>query len=187
MPIIFYLFLYQGEYKYETLPVLKEKLELEQSYEQIFKNKLTVVCFLGSESAKTKASLFNLNQLIYKRFQKKPFFQIMALIPEKSQNDFQRTMEELKSYTELDRWHFLFKEEKEIEAFFKNLQTACKLDDHYYSPYAFIIDANQQLRGRQDVQSLHCGYDITNVSELKKEMRDDISILYYAGLRAIEL
>jgi hypothetical protein len=187
MPIIVYLLLYQGEYQYKTLPILTEKVAELDSKNHSFKNKLSVVCFLGNDQPKYKASLFNINQLIYKRYQEKPFFQMVAFIPTSAKPEFTKTIEELAGFTNLEKWHFIFEEEKKINEVFKSLKTPCKLDKDLYNPHAFIIDTALRLRGRSRTSKNHCGYDTTNVSELKKEMRDDISILYYAGLKDVEI
>ncbi|MDF1517489.1 MAG: hypothetical protein P1P79_06050, partial [Lutibacter sp.] len=66
LPLVFYIFLSKGIYKYSNLPILTEDVidlkTVSPSTTATFSEKLTIVCFLGSDINMAKASLFNLNQ-----------------------------------------------------------------------------------------------------------------------------
>ena len=64
---------------------------------------------------------------------------------------------------------------------FESLQTIYTLDDKFYSPYAFIIDRELTLRGRDDEEAeqdgLLYGYNAESVATVHQEMVDDVKVV----------
>jgi hypothetical protein len=64
---------------------------------------------------------------------------------------------------------------------FGSLKTSYNLDDQYYSPYAFIIDRELTLRGRNDEEAaedgLLYGYNAESVATVHQEMVDDVKVV----------
>lgn len=64
---------------------------------------------------------------------------------------------------------------------FKSLQTGSQLDKTLYSPNAFIIDREMNLRGRDDdddmPNGLRYGYNAESISTVHQEMVDDVKVV----------
>jgi len=191
-PLVFYIFLSKGIYKYSNLPILTEKvIDLKQvAPTATFSEKLTIVCFLGSDIKNAKASLFNLNQTIYKRYYSKPFFQMVAILPQGLENEYNETIKELSSFTDISKWHFIYASPKNISLLFNSFETPFSLNENGYSEYAYIVDMELRLRGRKDDEDTKggklYGYNMKSVSILKNKMKDDIDIIYYQLKKSAE-
>ncbi|PHS54396.1 MAG: hypothetical protein COB01_02080 [Lutibacter sp.] len=187
LPLVFYIFLSKGIYKYSNLPILTENVidieEISSAGNSSFKDKLSIVCFLGSDMNSAKASLFNLNQIIYKRYYEKPLFQLIAVLPEDKKSEYEEVIKELSVFTNTKNWHFVYTNNENIQTLFHSFKTPFKLNDNLYSENAFIIDMELRLRGRKDDEDTKggklYGYNMRSVSTLKDKLKDDINIIYY--------
>ncbi|MDO9138144.1 MAG: hypothetical protein Q7U21_09990, partial [Lutibacter sp.] len=155
-----------------------------------FSEKLTVICFLGSDIKNAKASLFNLNQTIYKRYYKKPFFQMVAILPLGLENEYGETIKELAAFTDISKWHFIYASPQNINLLFNSFQTPYLLNENLYSENAYIVDMELRLRGRKDDEDTKggklYGYNMKSVAILKNKMKDDIDIIYYQLKKSAE-
>jgi hypothetical protein len=194
LPLVFYIFLSKGIYKYSNLPILTEKVidlkQLAPSTTATFSEKLTVVCFLGSDINIAKASLFNLNQTIYKRYYSKPFFQMVAILPQGLENEYSETIKELSAFTDISKWHFIYASPENTSLLFNSFETPFSLNENGYSEYAYIVDMELRLRGRKDDEHTEggklYGYNMKSVAILKNKMKDDIDIIYYQLKKSAE-
>jgi len=193
LPLVFYIFLSKGIYKYANLPILSENVmdvsELTKGNAS-FLNHISVVCFLGNDMNTAKGSLFNLNQTIYKRYAEKIYFQAVAIIPEGSEEDYKKAIEELSAFTNVSKWHFIYLDKTTIGTLFNSFQTPFELNENLYSENAFIIDKELRLRGRKDDEDTEdgklFGYNMKSVAVLKNKMKDDIDIIYYQLKKSAE-
>lgn len=132
LPLVFYIFLSKGIYKYANLPILSENVmdvsELTKDNTSLIDH-ISVVCFLGNDMNTAKGSLFNLNQTIYKRYAEKIYFQAVAIIPEGSEEDYKKAIEELSAFTDISKWHFIYLDKRTIETLFSSFQTPFQLKD----------------------------------------------------------
>ena len=187
LPLVFYIFLSKGIYKYANLPILTEQVtdvtNFSSAAEISFVDKLSIVCFLGSDINEAKASLFNLNQTVYKRYYLKPLFQIIAVLPEGKESEYIEVIQELSAFTDISKWHFVYTNSGNIKLLFNSFNTPFKLNEHLYSENAFIVDMKLRLRGRKDDEDTKdgklYGYNMRSVSTLKNKLKDDIDIIYY--------
>ena len=194
LPLVFYIFLSKGIYKYSNLPILTEKVvdvkEFTSNENSSFLNKLTVVCFLGSNIKEAKASLFNLNQTVYKRYYQKPFFQMIAILPKEKESNYVKVIEELSVFTDIKKWHFVYMNSENIQTLFNSFNTPFQLNKNLYSENAYIIDMKLRLRGRKDDEDTEggklYGYNMKSVSTLKNKMKDDIDVIYYQLKKSAE-
>lgn len=194
LPLVFYIFLSKGIYKYSNLPILTEMVSDVQTTELgdpiTFAKKLSIVCFLGSDSNTGKASLFNLNQTIYKRYFQKPYFQAIAVIPKESKNDYKEVIKELSAFTDTSHWKFVYADIAAVKTLFDSFETPYELNNDQYSKYAFIIDMELRLRGRKDDEETAngklYGYNMRSVAVLKNKMKDDLDIIYYQLKKSAE-
>ena len=193
LPLVFYIFLSKGIYKYSNLPILTSQVidisEIDNS-ENTFKEHLTVVCFLGNDINTAKGSLFNLNQTIYKRFYLKPYFQMVAIIPKGQELAYKSAIEELSAFTDISNWHFIYANETNIKSLFNSFDSPYQLNEYLYSENAYIIDMELRLRGRKDDEDTDngklYGYNMKSIAVLKNKMKDDISIIYYQLKKSAE-
>lgn len=194
LPLIFYIFLSKGIYRYSNLPILTENVTELNSFSTTtgttFSTNLNVICFLGDDVNIAKGSLFNLNQTIYKRYYEKPYFQAIAILPKGTETEYKSIIEEFSAFTDISKWNFLYLNKSDIELLFNSFQTPFQLNENFYSPYAFIVDMNLNLRGRKDDDDTEdgklYGYNMQSVSILKNKMKDDIDIIYYQLKKSAE-
>lgn len=193
LPLVFYIFLSKGIYKYSNLPILTEEvvdIKNISNTSETFEEHLTVVCFLGNDINTAKGSLFNLNQTVYKRFYQKPYFQMVAILPEGTEEDYKTAIEELSAFTDISNWHFIYANEANIKTLFNSFDTPFELNENLYSENAYIIDMELRLRGRKDDEDTYdgklYGYNMQSVAVLKNKMKDDISIIYYQLKKSAE-
>ena len=189
VPLLFYLFLSKGIYHYANLPILTEGVE-DISTPESFKDHFSVVCFLGDDLEKTKGQLFNLNEVIYKSYNKSLYFQTVVIIPPGNEDEIEQVKKRLGTYTNAERWKFVIASKEEIVSIFNSLNTPYKLNTQFGSENAFIIDRSLRLRGRKDDEDIEggklYGYDMNSVAVLKNKMRDDIGIIYYQLKKSLE-
>lgn len=182
VPLLFYIFLSKGIYKYANLPILTENV-VDISDGETFKEHFTVVCFLGDDLSLTKGQLFNLNETIYKRYNKSLYFQTMVILPPGNEVEIAEVKKRIGTYADASKWKFVVSTKEEIVSIFNSLDTPYILNDNFGSDYAFIIDRELRLRGRKDDEDTDdgklYGYDMNSVAILKNKMRDDIGIIYY--------
>jgi hypothetical protein len=68
---------------------------------------------------------------------------------------------------------------KEVSEVFNSFQTNLQLDENLHTPYVFIIDKDENLRGRDtdEDKGMLYGYDSRSVSELNNKMNDDVKVI----------
>lgn len=194
LPLVFYVFLSKGIYKYANLPILTENVidisEISKEPSITFKNHLTILCFLGNDINTAKGSLFNLNQTIYKRYYSKPYFQAIAVIPEGNEALYKQAIAELSAFTDISKWQFVYSSNTSISTLFNSLNTPFQLNKNFYSENVYIVDMEQRLRGRKDDEDIEggklYGYNMSSISTLKNKMKDDIDIIYYQLKKSAE-
>ena len=177
-PIVAYLFFASGVHNFGKLPVLsKEVRELPGNV--AFKNKITILGFLGKDVLKTKGIIFNLNQKIYKPFHAFEDFQFVMAVPKGMEPEVATLKKEMGQLGSISKWFFVFMEEEEIKQLFNSLNSDLSLDVNLGAPYAFIIDKEGFLRGRSDDedQGVKYGFDATSVSEINNKMEDDVKVV----------
>ena len=180
-PLVAYLFFASGVNNFGKLPVLTEKIPdvPAMGQEVSLDGKITILGFMGAKVDSMKGNAFNLNQKIYKRFGEFTDFQVVMVVPKRKEAQADALKEELGKLSNVDKWHFTFGEEEQIKAFFKQLKTNTDLDADLSTPYAFIIDKDRNLRGREDDEDegLKYGFDTSSVAELNNKMEDDVKII----------
>ena len=185
-PLLFFLVLSTGINNFNRLPVLTEninQIEDIQNSNQLLKNQVTVLCFLGKNMDKNKGSFFNLNQKIYKEFYGFRSFQLLAIYPKGLSDEAQKLQSKIGAFTDMDKWKFVELSDEVIISLFQSLQTTDSLDSNMFSNKAYIIDKSLNLRGRNDDKDSEdgklYGYNMQSVAELNNKMKDDIKVLLY--------
>lgn len=149
---------------------------------ETFKNKVSIICFLGDEITNNKGGFFNLNQKIYKEFIEHNDFQIIAIYPKENEKEALQFKKEIGTYTDMVKWNFIPGSREKIDILFDSFKTNTTLNNLYISD-AFLVDKNGFLRGRTDEKEnknrKKVGYNMNSVATLGEIMEDDINVLYY--------
>jgi hypothetical protein len=142
---------------------------------------ISILCFLGKNPLDHKTNALNLNEKIYKHFFGFKGFQFVVLLPEGTLEEATQLKKELGATYDVSQWHFLFGSPEEVRAMFESLQTNETLDENLYSPNAFIVDREMNLRGRNDDEDMpdgkRYGYDAESISTVHQEMVDDVKVV----------
>ena len=188
-PLIFYIFLSLGIYHHANLPILTEKVE-DVNGSETFDKHFSVVSFLGTDIEKNKGGLFNLNEVIYKRYRKSLYFQSILITPKGTENQIDSLKKKLKTYTDIENWKFVFMEKEDIKNVFTSFDSPYTLNDNLSSDYTFIVDRKLRLRGRKDDEDTDggrlYGYNMNSVNDLKNKMKKDIEVIYYQLKKSLE-
>ncbi len=184
-PLIFYLFLLTGTNNFAKLPVLTYDVDdisnFSSEHQLSLQNKISVLCFFGDDLLQNKTNALNLNEKIYKHFYGFKNFQFIVVLPKGAENKAAQLKKELGVTTNIDKWYFVFGSNTEVQNIFKSLQTSYQLDNHLYTPYAFLIDKEMSLRGRNDDKDIAdgflYGYDAETVAPIHQKMVDDVKVV----------
>ncbi|NOQ91956.1 MAG: hypothetical protein GQ552_04475 [Flavobacteriaceae bacterium] len=184
-PLIFYLFLLTGTNNFAKLPVLTNKVNdisgLSVDNKITFQNNISIVCFLGDDLLQHKTNALNLNEKIYKHFYGFEDFQFVVVLPNGAEEKAKQLKKELGVTTNVDKWYFVFGSREEVKDIFDSFKTNIIIDDNSYSPNAFIIDREMNLRGRNDdedtVDGFLYGYNAESVATVHQEMVDDVKVV----------
>ena len=188
-PLIFYIFLSLGIYHHANLPILTENVENIKGEVSLRKH-FSVVSFLGTDIEKSKGGLFNLNEVIYKRYRKSLYFQSVLIAPKGTEDQVETLKKKLKTYTDIENWKFVFMDENQIKTIFNSFDSPYTINEDLSSEYVFIIDRELRLRGRKDDEDTDngrlYGYNMNSVNDLKNKMKKDIEIIYYQLKKSLE-
>ena len=180
LPLVAYLFFASGVNNFAKLPVLKENVLSISDYSKVDLNqKISILFFLGSNIQDRQGDALNMNQKIYKRFYDFEDFQFVVICPletEQLADDLKNKLE-MGTNTDMRKWNFVFLDPNIIEEVFNSLNTNTDLDQYSGSPYAYIVDKNRSLRGRNDDDGIKFGYDSRSVADINNFMVDDVKVI----------
>ncbi|MCK0129948.1 hypothetical protein MWU59_00375 [Flavobacteriaceae bacterium F08102] len=186
MPLVFYIFLLTGTNNFAKLPVLTENVQDVNHFNYpskdtvTLKGNISILCFFGDDLDAVKSNALNLNEKIYKHFYKFKDFQFVAVLPEGTQPQSDALLKRLGVVTDMRKWKSVYGSREEIETLFNSLKTTLTINEHSYSPYAFIIDKDQNLRGRiddDDTAGILYGYNAETVAPIHNKMVDDVKVI----------
>ncbi len=178
LPLVVYLFFASGVNNFAKLPIVTNTVvDVAEFSDEQFKDKITILGFLGNDFSLKKGSALNLNQKIYKRFRGCEDFQFLMVQPQGTEKECQQLVDELSRSTQVDTkgWKFVFLDPVQIQLVFDRLNTPLSLDENLGSPYVFIIDKGVALRGRDDNDNV--GYDARSVADIHNNMVDDVKVI----------
>ena len=187
LPLVFYILLLTGTNNFAKLPVLTENISNVKHFSSdkdsviSLENKITILSFLGNDLEASKNNALNLNEKIYKRFHKFRDFQFVIVLPKGTEEQAKKLKEKIAFATNMSKFNFVFGDPNEIKSLFNSLKTNYVLNSISYSPYAFIIDRDMHLRGREEdedtVGGLLYGYNAETVAPIHNKMVDDVKVL----------
>lgn len=184
VPLLFYILLQLGTHNFGKLPVIsKDVLDISLiDKKHTFKNKVSVVVFIGDNLDLAEGGLFNLNEKVYKKFYGYTDFQVIALATKEQETNIKKLKKKLSINTNLIKWKFVLASKEELKAIHESFKTTEHLNDNAYSSKAYIIDKENNLRrGESTIKELSnknlFGYNMKSVAELKNDMHDDIKVV----------
>ena len=178
LPLVVYLFFASGVNNFAKLPIVTNTVvDVAEFSDEQFKDKITILGFLGTDVSQKKGNALNLNQKIYKRFHGFEDFQFLMVQPQGTEEKCQQLVDELSRSTQVDTtgWKIVFLDPVQIQLVFDRLNTPLSLDETLGSPYVFIIDKGIALRGRDDNDNI--GYDARSVADIHNNMVDDVKVI----------
>lgn len=178
LPLVVYLFFASGVNHFAKLPIVTNTVvDVAEFSDEQFKDKITILGFLGTDVSQKKGNALNLNQKIYKRFHGFEDFQFLIVQPQGTEEECQQLVDELSRSTQVDTtgWKFVFLDPVQIQLVFDRLNTPLSLDETLGSPHVFIIDKGVALRGRDDNDNV--GYDARSVADIHNNMVDDVKVI----------
>ena len=185
-PIFIYIFFASGINNFARLPILTTNvLDIQSINGNLqgisLKDNISILGFWGGDVNLRKSEALNLNQKIYRRFFQFQDFQFVFLTTKDQETNINNLKEELIRGvgTDLEKWNFIFTDEKEIQKIYNSLKTDIELSEENSTPYVFIIDRDLNLRGRDDDDDIGklYGFNAESVAEINNKMVDDVKII----------
>ena len=185
-PIFIYIFFASGINNFARLPILTTNvLDIQSINGNLqgisLKDNISILGFWGGDINLRKSEALNLNQKIYRRFSQFQDFQFVFLTTKDQETNINNLKEELIRGvgTDLEKWNFIFTDEKEIQKIYNSLKTDIELSEENSTPYVFIIDRDLNLRGRDDDEDIGklYGFNAESVAEINNKMVDDVKII----------
>lgn len=189
LPVIVYILFASAAHNFAHLKVLTKEVPELENFQALrgdslyFKNYNTVLCFFGKDIDQMKGNAFNLHERIYKKNAKYKDFQIIVIAKRGTQQKAQQLLDQLHNFNgeNISKWKFAFGNLKDIQQLFDGLKTDVSLDQNKSTPYVFLVDREQQLRGSReeedaDRETLY-GYDTRSIAALNNTLVDDVKVL----------
>ena len=185
-PIFIYIYFASGINNFARLPILTTNvLDIQSINGNLqgisLKDNISILGFWGGDVNLRKSEALNLNQKIYRRFFQFQDFQFVFLTTKDQETNINNLKEELIRGvgTDLEKWNFIFTDEKEIQKIYNSLKTDIELSEENSTPYVFIIDRDLNLRGRDDDEDIGklYGFNAESVAEINNKMVDDVKII----------
>lgn len=187
LPLTAYMFFASGVNNFLRLPILNTNVAEVSNFQSLngekiqLKDKITILGFFGSNLEENKAYAYNLAHKIYKKNYQFKDFQFVILLPEDAREQAAALDTKLSEIESTSNWHFAFGSTADIETVFNSLKSPYTLDDMHTSPYVFIIDKEENLRGRNDDDDSKngklFGYDSRTIAEINNKMNDDVKAI----------
>ena len=186
-PLIFFLFLATGHVNHESLPVYsKNVLNIDSlaNKEVTFKEKITVLTFLGKSPESKSVELFNLNEVLFKKIAKYKNFQLISLYDSTASGELETLKKRLQSTAgnKFYKWKFIPLSEIKSQSLYNSLASDFKLENNGSSSYAFIIDKFGLQRGRKDdekIGDIMKQYNMKSVNDIKNKLYDDVEVTFF--------
>ncbi len=190
LPLLCYMFFASASHNSLFLPVIsKSNQNIPNHFYSLDKKKITlnekitILGFPGNDFENIKSNLFNLNQKIYNKYNTFNDFQMVMILPIGNEQNVKNLLVKFKLFSEnLERWHFIFGETKEIQSYFNTFGFKNQLDQNFGTSQVYILDKEINLRGRKGQKikgktEYRESYNSISQAELHNEMGDDVKIL----------
>lgn len=188
LPLILYIYFSMVKHNSLYLPVITENVSEIPDGKTVkgdtvrLEGQITVLGFTGTDIARKKESIFNINQKINSRYKDFTDFQIVMVAPEGTEADVEKLQADIKTMADTYNWKFIFLPVEKINALYATLKAKEPLDANHGTFNVFIIDKKRSLRGRngenkKGEHEYRDSYNSFSASELHNEMTDDVKIV----------
>ncbi len=191
LPVVIYLLFSSGVYNFAKLPVKTPKVADVSQYalreikipnlstegSLTFKDRITIVGYLGNQLNSNPGYTANLNLMIFKYFERFEDFQMVLFVSPDNEEVVTNLKIELGRIFDVSKMRFIVTSKEEARAHFKTLNTDLDLTSMGDHPDVFIIDRALALRSGHDEKKPNgFGYDFTQAVEMGY-IKDDVKVL----------
>ena len=191
LPVVIYLLFSSGVYNFAKLPIKTTKVAdvSEYALREIkipnhstdtpltFKDRVTIVGYLGDQLKSNAGYTANLNLMIFKYFERFEDFQMILFVNSGNEEVITNLKLELGRIFDVSKMRFIVTSKEEARAHFKTLNTGLDLTSASDHPDVFIIDRALALRaGHDEKKPNEFGYDFTQAVEMGY-IKDDVKVL----------
>lgn len=187
LPLVAYLFFARGVHNFANLPTIHSDALLFTELPNLMggkpislANKINIITFLGDDVATQKAFAFHLKEKIYDKNKDFQDFQVISIVDENQLDEVKAFIYEINLTSDTKSWYFATLPLDEAQTFIQKLtNNKDSFDASYHSPYAYIIDKNGNLRGREDDKDYGkmYGYNMKSIADLNNKMVDDVKVI----------
>lgn len=185
LPIVAYLFFSSGVNTFVKLPTKTERINSISNFTSLdgdslqLDDNINVLLFFGSEVGSMHGNALHVKEKIFDKNHAFRDFQLIVMAEDGSQQEAKALKEELEKTVDTEHWRFGFGSAGELQELFTSLKTDLSLSQKQSTPYAFIIDKDRNLRGREDDKQdgVLYGYDTRSVAALNNKMIDDVDVI----------
>lgn len=186
-PLGFFIFLSLGDVNFKPCETFKTDIAEIADFKKdttSFKNNINIITFLGTKPLSKETQLFNLNEVVFKKLDKYKKFQMISVYTDKNNAEIKAIKEKLAQSAgdKFFKWKFIYLDSTETATLYNSLKTIEKLDSNMSSNQAFIIDKNNNQRGRTDDDKIGedvFAYDMSSVNDLKNKLLTDTENVFY--------
>ena len=191
LPVVIYLLFSSGVYNFAKLPIKTTKVAdvSEYALREIkipnhstdtpltFKDRVTIVGYLGDQLKSNAGYTANLNLMIFKYFERFEDFQMILFVNSGNEEVITNLKIELGRIFDVSKMRFIVTSKEEARAHFKTLSTGLDLTSAGDHPDVFVIDKALALRaGHDEKKPNEFGYDFTQAVEMGY-IKDDVKVL----------
>ncbi|NJW52411.1 hypothetical protein [Salinimicrobium oceani] len=187
LPLVAYLFFASGVNNFAKLPVLTQEVYQLESFTNVeedggevsFDNKITILSFPGTDPMEYLTNAYHLAEKIYDPYSEFKDFQLVSIVPEGSEAEVELLKRKISEIVDIEKWIFVSSSAEDIQSLYDSLETDLVLSGDLSTPYAFIIDKDGKLRGRDeddDGEPLF-GYDTGSLHVINNKMNDDVKVI----------
>jgi uncharacterized protein YueI len=185
LPIVAYLFFSSGVNHFAKLPVKTENIGSLSDFKSLdgdslqLKKNISILLFFGDQVKSMQGNAIHIKEKIFDKNHAFSDFQLIIVAKNGMQTEAKALEDELKQTVATKNWRFAFGSEAQQKALFKRLKTDLSLDEHQSTAFAFIIDKERNLRGRDDDEGEgdFYGYNTQSVAVLNNKMIDDVDVI----------
>ncbi|MGY5354768.1 hypothetical protein [Wenyingzhuangia sp. IMCC45467] len=186
-PLGFFIFLSLGDVNFKPCETFNTNIVDVATFKKdttSFKDNINVITFLGNKPLLKETQIFNINEVVFKKLAKYKRFQMISLYTSKDNSDIKIIQEKLAktSGDKFFKWKFICLDSLETATLYQSLKTISDLDKNLASNQAFIIDKNNNQRGRTDDDKIGeevFAYDLSSVNDLKNKLLTDTENVFY--------
>ncbi|NIJ45841.1 hypothetical protein FHR24_002312 [Wenyingzhuangia heitensis] len=186
-PLAFFIFLSLGEVNFIPCKTFKTNIVdiTDIKKDSIsFDQNINVITFLGKQPITKDIEIFNINEVVFKKLAKYTKFQLISFYVGDNNSEIEIIKERLAKTNDdkFYKWKFICLDSVQTTRIYNSLKTNTTLDYNLAANKAFIVDKNNNQRGRTDDDKIGedvFAYDLSSVNDLKNKLLTDTQNVFY--------